>query len=38
MRLNLDIFSALNPEIIEQCAKTGRKSQILSNLVKIIKQ
>lgn len=38
MRLDMDILSDFNPEIIEQCAKTGRKSQILTNLVKIIKQ
>ena len=38
MRLDMDILSELNPEIIKQCAKVGKKSQIFTNLIKIIKQ
>lgn len=38
MRLDMDILSELNTDIIEECANAGRKTQILNNLIKIIKQ
>lgn len=38
MRLDMDILSELDPEIIEQCAQSGRKSQILKNLIKLMKK
>ena len=38
MRLDMDILSELDTEIIEQCAQSGRKSQILKNLIKLMKK
>ncbi len=38
MRFDMDMLPELNPEIIDECAKTGPKSQIFSNLLKLIKQ
>jgi hypothetical protein len=38
MRLDTDILSDLNTEIIEQCAQAGRKTQIFKNLIRIIEQ
>lgn len=38
MRMDMDVLSELNPDIIEACAATGRKTQTLHNLIKIIKQ
>lgn len=37
MRLDMDILSELDTEIIEQCAQAGRKTQIFQNLIKLIK-
>lgn len=36
MRLDMDILKELDRGIILECAKAGRKSQILNNLVKLI--
>lgn len=36
MRLDMDILMKLDTTIIEDCAKAGRKSRILYNLIKII--
>ena len=38
IRLDMDILAELNVNIIEQCAQSGRKTQIFKNLIKIIKQ
>ena len=38
MRMDMDILSELDPQIIEECAHAGRKTRILLNLVKLIKQ
>ena len=38
MRLDMDILKELGKEIILECAKAGRKSQILTNLVKLIER
>lgn len=38
MRLDMDILTELDTEIIEQCAQAGRKAQIFKNLIKLIKQ
>lgn len=38
MRLDMDILSELDTTIIESCAQVGRKTQILHNLIKIIKR
>lgn len=38
MRLDMDVLSELNTDIIEACAASGRKTQILKNLIKIIKK
>ena len=38
MRLDMDVLPELDTEIIEACAETGCKTQILKNLIKIIKQ
>ncbi len=37
LRLDMDILPQLDTEIIEQCARLGRKSQTFRNLLKIIK-
>lgn len=36
IRLDMDQLRDLNIDVIEECAKMGRKSQIFSNLIKII--
>lgn len=36
MRLDMDVLSELDTTTIESCAKVGRKTQILTNLIKII--
>lgn len=38
MRLDMDIIMELDKEIILECAKAGRKSHILTNLVKMIER
>lgn len=38
MRLDMDILKELDTKIIMECAKAGRKSQILTNLVKLIER
>lgn len=38
MRLDMDILKELDKEIILECANAGRKSQILTNLVKLIER
>ena len=38
MRLDMDVVSELDTNIIEQCARIGRKTQIFEYLIKIIKQ
>lgn len=38
LRLDMDILSELDTAIIESCACTGQKTQILTNLIKIIKK
>ena len=38
IRLDMDILTELDLNIIEQCSRIGRKSQIFQNLIKIIKQ
>ncbi len=38
LRLDMDMLPELDADIIDQCARTGRKSQIFNNLIKIIKQ
>lgn len=38
MRLDMDILKELDTKIILECARTGRKSQILTNLVKLIQR
>lgn len=38
MRLDMDILKELDKEIILECAKAGCKSQILTNLVKLIER
>lgn len=38
MRLDMDILMELDKEIILECAKAGRKSHILTNLVKMIER
>lgn len=38
MRLDMDILKELDKGIILECAKAGRKSQILTNLVKLIER
>ncbi|MBQ3636453.1 MAG: hypothetical protein II951_12700 [Bacteroidales bacterium] len=37
MRLDMDMLSELDTEIIAACADEGRKAQILNNLIKIVK-
>ncbi len=36
IRLDMDQLRDLNIDVIEECAKVGRKAQIFSNLIKII--
>ena len=38
MRLDMDVLHELDTNIIVSCAQAARKSQILNNLIKIIKQ
>lgn len=38
MRLDMDILYELDTDIIQKCAETGPKSQIFTNLIKIIKR
>ncbi|MCR5714816.1 MAG: hypothetical protein K6F98_07835 [Bacteroidales bacterium] len=38
IRLDMDILAELDVNIMEQCARSGRKAQIFKNLIKIIKQ
>ena len=38
MRFDMDIIMDLDTRIIEQCASLGHKTQIFTNLIKIIKQ
>ena len=38
IRLDMDILTELDLNIIEQCSRIGRKSQIFQNLIKTIKQ
>ena len=38
IRLDMDILTELDTDIIEQCSRVGRKSQVFKNLSKIIKQ
>lgn len=37
IRLDMDVLAELDTDIIGQCAQTGMKKQILTNLIKIIK-
>lgn len=38
MRLDMDILSELDADIVQQCAQAGRKTQIFKNLIKLIRQ
>ena len=38
IRFDTDMLKEFNVSIIEECAKTGKKTNILNNLIKIIKQ
>lgn len=38
MRLDMDVLSELDTGIIEQCSRAGRKSQIFTNLIKLIRR
>lgn len=38
IRVDMDILTELDTDIIEQCSHIGRKAQIIKNLIKIIKQ
>jgi hypothetical protein len=38
MRLDMDVLAELDCDIIDQCSRVGRKSQVFKNLIKIIKQ
>lgn len=38
LRLDMDILTELDTEVIEQCSRIGRKEQTFKNLIKIIKQ
>ena len=38
LRLDMDILSELDAEIIRLCSRDGRKSQIFNNLIKLIKR
>ena len=38
LRLDMDILTELDTDIIEQCSRIGRKEQTFKNLIKIIKQ
>ena len=38
IRLDMDILTELDTDIIEQCSCVGRKAQTFKNLIRIIKQ
>uniref|UniRef100_UPI0040271F0A hypothetical protein n=1 Tax=Candidatus Cryptobacteroides bacterium TaxID=3085639 RepID=UPI0040271F0A len=36
LRIDMELLRDFNVEVIEECARVGRKTRILSNLIKII--